>query len=202
MPVVNQQKQVGLMARVKLNPILEKVRGKIGDLVFKTVRERGDNLPYTGLEGVEPTESQMTQRERFRQAALYGKMVLADPETKVLYEEAAKAKGKPVFSLIVADFFNAPSVDEVDLTAYTGAVGDNILVRASDDFDVTGVKVSLTNSEGASIESGEAVETPAGSGRWVYTATAAVPTGTTVRIAVTATDRPGGKGAAAKEKTL
>ena len=36
------------------------------------------------------------------------------------------------------------------------------------------------------------VETPPDSGRWVYTATAAVETGTTVRITVTTTDRSGG----------
>jgi hypothetical protein len=83
---------------------------------------------------------------------------------------------------------------------------------------VTGVHVAVTQADGAAIEEGAAVETPAESGRWMYTATAAVPTGTTVRpstapstsfraglrtgIAVTATDRPGGLGEAAQEKAL
>ena len=43
-------------------------------------------------------------------------MVMADAETKAVYEEAARAKGRPVFSLTVADFFHAPSVDEVDVS--------------------------------------------------------------------------------------
>jgi hypothetical protein len=118
----------------------------------------------------------------------------------------------------MADFFNASSVDEVDLLGYTGAVGDKIVVRASDDFDpsitlpsvalpstslgtggtgragVVGVRVAITKADGTAIEEGAATETPADSGRWVYTATTAVATGTTVRIAVTATDRPGGGG--------
>lgn len=94
------------------------------------------------------TEAQLAAQERFRQAAPYGKMVMADPETKALYEKAAKAKGKPVFSPTVADFFNAPSVDEVDLSGYAGAVGDEIVIRASDDFDVVGVSVALTDAEG------------------------------------------------------
>lgn len=112
--------------------------------------------------------------------------------------------------------FNAPSVDEVDLSGYTGAVDDQIMIRASDDFDpsamlragVVGVSPSialrtgLTDAEGNQIESGEAVETAPNSGRWVYTATAAVSTGTTVRIAVTATDRPGGVAAAEEEKAI
>ena len=51
---------------------------------------------------------------------------------------------------------------------------------------------------------------PIDSGRWVYTATAAVETGTTVRIAVTAlrqaqdaaTDRPGEVAEAEEEKAV
>jgi len=102
----------------------------------------------------------------------------------------------------VADFFNAPSVDEVDLSGYGGAAGDKIVIKASDDFEVLGVNVALTNGDGSPLESGAAIETPVKSGRWVYTATSAVTTGTTVRIAVIASDRPGGKGEAAQEKTL
>ena len=151
---------------------------------------------------MEPTAGQLAQRERFHDAVLYGKMVMADPETKALYEEAARAKGRPVFSLTVADFFNAPSVDEVDLSGYNGAVGDTIVIRAHDDFDVRGVNVALTEAEGGAIESGAAVETPPEGGRWVYTATAAVATGTTVRIAVTAQDLPGGAAQAEQEKAV
>ncbi len=119
---------------------------------------------------------------------------MADPATKTIYEEAAKAKGQPVFSLTIADFFNAPSVDEVDLSAYAGRVGDTIAIRAHDDFDVTAVTVALTKADGSAIEEGAAAETPPDSGRWLYKATTAVPTGTSVKIAVTATDRPGHTG--------
>lgn len=190
------------MAKVKLNPILEQMRGKVGDLVF---RRYGDEVVISRTpdrEGIEPTAAQLAHQDRFREAALYGKMALADPETKTLYEEAAKAKGKPVFSLTVADFFNAPSVDEVDVSGYSGAAGDEIVVRARDDFQVTAVAVALTDAEGNAIENGDAVETPPDSSRWVYTATAAVATGTTVRIGVMATDRPGGTGAAEESTTV
>jgi len=190
------------MAKVRLNPILEQIRGQVGDLVFKRYGEEVVISRKPDLSGVEPSEAQLAARERFRQAALYGKMVMADPETKTIYEEAAKAKGKPVFSLTVADFFNAPSVDEADLSGYSGAAGDEILIRASDDFEVMGVSVQITDAGGGEIEHGEAVETPADSGRWVYAATANVPTGTTVRIAVTALDRPGGVAEAEEEKTV
>jgi hypothetical protein len=60
---------------------------------------------------------------------------VADPTAKAVYDEAAKAKSQAVFSLTLADFFNAPCVDEIDLSHYAGQVGDSILIRAHDDFD-------------------------------------------------------------------
>ncbi len=165
----------------------------------------GDEVVLTRVpdtEGREPTEAQLKSQELFRQAVVYGRTVMADEATKAIYAEAAKAKGKPVFSLMVGDFRNAPSIDEVDVSGYAGQVGDPIRVRAHDDFMVTGVSLSLTQADGQTIESGEAVETPPKSGQWIYTATQAVSTGTMVRIAVTAKDRPGGKGETQKEKAI
>lgn len=182
------------MAKTKLNPILEQVRGQVGDLVFREVQGETVLSRKPDLSGVVVTEAQTAARERFRQATLYGKMVMADPTTKAIYEEEAKAKGQPVFSLTVADFFNAPSVDEVDLSAYAGKVGDQITIQAHDDFEVVGVTVAIANASGQAIEDGPATETPAKSGRWVYTAKQAVPTGTQVRVTVTAEDRPGHTG--------
>jgi hypothetical protein len=63
------------------------------------------------------------------------------------------------------------------------------MIRASDDFEVIGVDVSITEAEGKAVEEGAAVKTPVG--LWKYTAKTAVPTGTAVRITVTASDRPG-----------
>ncbi len=181
------------MAKVKLNPILEGIRGQVGDLVFKRYGDETVISRKPDLSGVPPTEAQLAQRKRFSEAALYGKMVMADPDTKALYEEAAKKKGKPIFSLTVADFFHAPTVDEVDMSGYTGAVGDEIAIRAHDDFDVAGVSIVLADAGGGIIESGEAVETSADSGRWVYTATANVGVGTTDSPIDCVCHRPAGR---------
>lgn len=190
------------MAKVKLNPILEGIRGQVGDLVFKHYGDEVVISRKADRSGYEPTEAQLAHQERFRRAALYGKMVMADPDTKALYDEAAKAKGKPVFSLTVADFFNAPTVEQVDVSEYTGAVGDEIVILASDDFEVASVGVAITDADGNEIEGGEATETPEDSGRWVYAATTEVATGTTVRITVTASDRPGSVDAEETDVTL
>ncbi len=180
--------------------LIEQIRGQIGDLVFKRYGEGVVVARKADLTGQAPTEAQAAAREQFRQAALYGKLVMADPATKIIYDQAAKAKGQPVFSLTIADFFNAPSVDEVDLSAYAGRVGDTIVARAQDDFDVTAVKVAISQADGTAVEEGAATQTPPNSGRWLYTATATVPTGTSVRITVTATDRPGHAGSKTETK--
>jgi hypothetical protein len=190
------------MAKVKLNPVLEQIRGQVGDLVFKRYGDEVILSRKPDLSDRTPTEAQLAHQERFREAAMYGRMMMADPETKALYSDAAKAKGKPVYALMVADFFNAPSVDLVDVSGYSGAVGDAIVVMASDDFDVAEVQVALATGDGTPIEAGAAVELPANSGRWVYTTTTTTATGTAVRIAVTAVDRPGSADSEAVDVTV
>ena len=190
------------MAKVKLNPILEQVRGQVGDLVFKRFGDEVVIGRKPDRSDIQLTNAQLEHQERFRQAVLYGRLVMADPAQKAVYEQAAKESGKPLFSLTIADFFNAPVVDEVDLSGYAGAAGNPIVIHAHDDFKVTGVSVKVNRTDGQEIESGPAVETPAKSGRWVYTATSAIPAETDVRIAVTVSDAPGGLGEASAEKTL
>ena len=179
------------MAKVRLNPVLDEIRGKVGELVFRRYADEVvvGRAPDTG--DTPPTEAQAAQRERFRLAVVYGKAVVADPETKALYETAAKAKGMPAFALAVGDFLHAPAVDEIDLSAYTGQAGQKIGIRAHDDFELVGVAVIIRKADGAVLEQGPA--TLGSDSLWAYTTTAALPAGQTVMIEVTATDRPGHK---------
>ena len=93
--------------------------------------------------------------------------------------------------MAVGDFLNAPDVDEIDASAYTGAVGDPIVVRAHDDVEVTGVVVTLTDATGTVLESGLAAPDE---WRWRYDAQTAVASGTTVTVTAEASDRPGNTG--------
>ena len=82
---------------------------------------------------------------------------MADAAAKAEY--AAKAgESRSAFNVAVADFFGAPSIDEIDLTGYAGQVGDSIRVRATDDFKVVEVQVSIVNSDGSLVEQGSAVK--------------------------------------------
>jgi hypothetical protein len=138
------------------------------------------------------SQAQMDHRERFKQAAAYGKRALANPATRALYEQVAREKDVPVFSVCVADFFHAPSIELIDFGNYNGQVDSSIQILTADDVGVVSVNVTLRNGQGNLIESGNAVEFPVGTGQWTYTAQSTVASGTSVTAYVTIADRPGG----------
>jgi len=180
------------MASAKLSPILDRVRGKLGELVFRRYAQ-GTVLQRTpDTEGRTSSPAQSAQRERFKQAAYYGRTVVADPVLKAAYAPRAKSKGLSVYALCVADYLVAPEIPVIELAGYTGRAGEALSIVALDDFEVTGVEVALTLANGQLLESGPAIQDPART-RWVYTTTVAAPTGQQVAIEVTAMDRPGNK---------
>jgi hypothetical protein len=139
----------------------------------------------------EPSQAELNQRERFKEAALYAKSALADPATREFYETVAAERGTPVFALAVGDFLNQPSIKPLDLSNYKGQVGDPILIRAVDDIGLADVEVELTASNGTQIEKGKAVENGVRTGRWTYTATAPVALGSDIFIKVVGVDHAG-----------
>jgi hypothetical protein len=156
------------MAKVKLSSALTRVSSRLGNVVF---RRYGDEIILAqrpDLAGRAPTPGQAAHRQRFRLAALYGRTVLADPEKKALYEARARARGLPVFALTIADFLHVPAVDQIDLSGYTGRAGETIRIRASDDIEVAGVEVGITDAGGAVLERGAAA---ARDGVWEYATT-------------------------------
>jgi hypothetical protein len=180
------------MAKVKLNPALVAIHGKVGDLVFKTYNHGEIVSKMPDRTGIVPTVNQIAQQDKFRLAALYGKSVMADPDTKQIYDDAAARKGIAVFALTVADFLNPPVIDEVDLASYTGKIGDKIQIRATDDVEVKGVAVAIRDQGGTVLEQGAATWTAA-TATWSYTATTNLTQGQSVSIEVSATDMPGHK---------
>jgi hypothetical protein len=62
----------------------------------------------------------------------------------------------------------------------------------SDEVGVVSVRVTITNGNGTTYESGNAVEVSPGTGLWSYMATASLSPGMPVEINVVAADRPGG----------
>ena len=180
------------MSKMTLNPVFDRMRGKIGDLVFR--RLEGQTIVARRPQQVHQpnSQAQLVAREKFRQAITYAKAAFANPAIRALYAPKAKEKHLPTFALMVADFFKPPIIDEVDVSAYTGQTGQSIRVRATDDFEVMGVSVLMREPDtNEQLDGGDAVK--AVDGTWVFTTQATIPSGHAFAIDVTATDRPGHK---------
>ncbi len=182
------------MARVKLNPALASFVGQVGDFVFKMRHGKIYAARMPDAASSQQSDAQQAVRKRFRLATAYARMVMGDPEAREHYDLAAKARQLPVQNVIIADFLTAPSVDKIDVRQYHGRPGDAISVTVHDDFDVSGVNVSISGDEGRIIEQGPAAVVSMNWGLWIYTSTASVPPGTQVRVEAVVRDRPGNTG--------
>lgn len=179
------------MAKVELNPSLMHISGRIGNLVYRKNGNGTMLAPLPTPSTTPPTAAQVSVREQFAAAAAYATAVLADPVLGARYAAAGDARGLRPRAMAVSDFFSPPVVKAVDLTAYHGAIGDVIAVRAIDDFEVTGVTVAIRDAANVVLEQGAAV---LAEGLWRYAATTAVAVGQTVTIEAVAKDRPGHTG--------
>jgi hypothetical protein len=178
------------MAESKNNVLTHGLRGKVGGmLVFRQMH--GKTFVSTVSEKPEEvSEKQKLQRRKFRNATIYGKSSLEIPESKEIYEAAAAKKGRTPFIAAVADFLNAPEIELIDLSNYTGQPGDIIKIEAHDDTLVKEVHVSIINSDGSTIEEGYAL--PDASGYvWTYTAQQNNDNFDGNKIVVSVSDLPG-----------
>lgn len=179
------------MAKAALNSALISVRGTIDNWVYRKTtdglviarRPEGSQLPRPG---------QIEAREQFRAAVAYAKAVQVDPVLGPRYAAAAAASGLRSLPFAVRDFLTPPHVDAIDATAYHGAIGDVIKVRARDHFEVAGVTLIIRGANNAVREQGAALL--GADGLWHYTATTATPVGTAVKLEAVAMDRPGHTG--------
>lgn len=177
------------MAESKNNIITHGLSGKVGDLIVfsqrngKTIVSRAPREKTT-----EDTENQKEHKRKFQRAILYSKGVMNDPDTKEEYaEKADRSRGITTHNVAVADFLNAPDIDSIDVSAYTGKVGDIIKIVALDDFAVKMVTVKIENGDGTLVEEGEATDNGA---EWIYTATEKNADLSGDKITVTAADNP------------
>jgi hypothetical protein len=178
------------MAKQKGNVVTHGLSGKIGDLLVFRQRDGKTIVSKMPEQSKTVSEKQKEQRKRFQQAVIYAKAVADGSETKELYDAAAgKKKGLTLYNVAVADFCNAPDIETVDLSKYTGAAGDTIQIVASDDFAVKSVHVRIGNADGSTVEQGYASQV-AGN-LWVYVATENNESLDGDKIEISASDLPG-----------
>jgi hypothetical protein len=178
------------MSKSSNNVVMHGHQGMVGDmLVFKQVngktvvamRPRKSNKP--------PTEGQLQRQEKFLEATIYAKNAVNDPVLKPIYDALAGG-GKTAYNVAIADFLKSPVLSKVITENYSGAVGEQIKIRAVDNVKVESLSLSIFAADDTLIEHGEAISLPNGLD-WAYTTTQLNPVLIGSMIRFVATDIPG-----------
>ena len=177
------------MAKVQNNLIVHGLSGMIGKQLVIRRLPSGDysvGAAPARVDNREPTAKEKAHQEQFRQAILYGQGARTNPE----YQAPAKARGLSTYNVAVADFLHPPEIQSVDLTGYTGAVGQTLHIKAVDDVKVATVGVAITLDDNTLVEKGQAVVSPQDPHLWTYTTTAAAASAS-VKVIVDVADLAG-----------
>ena len=177
------------MAESKNNIVTHGLSGKVGDLLVFSQRNGKTIVSKAPKDRTgELSDKQKAHKLKFQKAVLYAKAVLNDPIKRQLYEaKSDNSIGMSTYNVAVADLLNAPDIEEINLSGYTGNIGDIIKIVATDDFGVVSVNVKIENADGSLVEQGAAVNNGA---EWIYTAAASNPDLAGDKITVTASDAP------------
>ena len=145
-----------------------------------------------------PTVQQDQTRLKFRECMRYAKSLKDKPELKARYAAAAKP-WQTAHNVAFADAFKAPVIADLRTTAYAGQVGDKLLVKATDDFEVANVTLAIFDASGTKLEEGPCILED-NNIDWAYVCTVTNPVIMGSRILVSASDLPGNR--VALEQTL
>lgn len=178
------------MAKVRKNIVTQGLSGKLGDtIVFRQIGGATVVSVMPEKTERESTPGQKKQQRRFQQAVIYARNAMEDDSLKEAY--ALKAKGKQTpFNVALADFLNAPDIDEIDVSKYDGTQGSEVMIRVVDDYQVAQVIVSIFKQDGTLVEEGTAALADNGLD-WVYTAQQANTPLTGNKMIIKASDVPG-----------
>lgn len=184
------------MASSSNNPLLAGASGRIGKtLVVKTLADGSQVIASTPGKRKKNSEKQAKHLNRFEDAKFYANRIGKKPELRERYERRAKGTKWNWHNLAVGDLMNPPEITNIHMEHYDGEPGEIIRIRASDDFKVVSVNVTITAADGEVIEKGEAQ--PRGKkGLWRFFTTIRNPRPQGTVIKVTAYDLPKNKATA------
>jgi hypothetical protein len=93
------------MAKVKLNPALQHIRGRLAGFVYRIRYGEQTISKAPDMSKVKWSQAQEEHRRRFRRAVAYAHAAMADERVYALYVDEAAKKGKRPFDLAVSDYF-------------------------------------------------------------------------------------------------
>ncbi|GAO42520.1 hypothetical protein [Flavihumibacter petaseus] len=140
----------------------------------------------------DPTQHQVRVQDRFQMASRYGRAILGDPDLAEAYARVLKPR-QNVYSRAMQDYLNPPKVVGISTRDYNGNVGDQIRIKAWDDFRITNMYVEIYALNGALLEKGKAL-IDTFTYDWYYTARQPNIELQGIKIIAIATDLPGNEG--------
>jgi hypothetical protein len=96
------------MTKVTLNPVIELITGKIGNMVFRRAHTGKLSLVHApDMSRVKWSQAQKDHRQRFKRAVAYARRAMKDPEIRLVYEQMAaeRKQNKRPFDMAVSDYF-------------------------------------------------------------------------------------------------
>jgi hypothetical protein len=174
------------MAKVRKNVIVRGLSGSFGDQMVLKIDKAGRTIVSNKPEFNENrvfTPAQQVQQERFREAAIYAR----DAREQEVYIQRAEGTPMTPANIAMADWFHAPEIKEINLSAWTGEIGQVIWIQALDDVEVQQVSVVIADENDVVLEQGLAGKED---GSWWTYKTTATASGNP-KILVAARDLPG-----------
>lgn len=171
------------------NEITNGFSGKLKNVSFRQWYGRTQAMKPRRKSSKAPTAAQDAVNARFKRAVGYAKSIMADPVMLAFYSRKAKDDIRP-FNVAIADYFQAPVIEEIETNRYSGAAGGLISVFVTDDFKVADVRFKISKPDGSLLEEGQA-NMQADEQHWHYLTTADNNSLAGTKISVYASDLPG-----------
>ena len=138
------------MAKVKKNPVIQGISGKIGNLVFKQLPDGSTIVTAKQvLHNKKWSEGQVAHQARMREAAAYGREAQHHP----VYVALAEKSTLTGYNWAFGDRMKPPVIHKIERAEGL------VRVRASDNVGVVRVEVQVLDEKGAVQAWGEAVQT-------------------------------------------
>ncbi|MBN2213642.1 MAG: hypothetical protein JW723_05305 [Bacteroidales bacterium] len=177
------------MARLKERNIIKGLSGRVGkNFIFKQYGSKTIISVYPDMSKVRLSAKQKKENNRFREAMAYARSQMSDPDAKAAYKAKAKDMQKP-HNVAIADFYNPPEIDYVDVSISKAGQADRIFIDAKDDFMVVRVEVEITSDDGNQKETGQAMQI--NENRWLYVVREVYHTAEGLTVTIRALDKPG-----------
>jgi hypothetical protein len=164
-------------------------RGRVGNVIYRRWGKDTVASKAPDFRGHRWSKAQKANRHRFSDATAYARQVLENPGLFQYYRKKVKRK-QTVWNVAIADYMKRPEICSIDLCReWKDDPEQFVKVDADDNYQVTGVIITILNALGLVVESGSAEMN--NDGEWIYKMEAPVSEWEGGKIEVSVRDLPG-----------